>query len=141
MICDSLIVEYQLVNDCHMTVFKQKMPPATAGTMFTLDFCLAGGTVIAGKVEQGSTFLMVPQAAAGCREQSVHIRNKLPGGYHNSIAGDSRRQLRLYVNQALLRKILTIDCHYDLHPSFVPNFEDRNKRKLIECKRNFTSLR
>jgi len=68
------------------------MPQATAGTMFTLDFCLAGGTVVA-----------VLVAVVGCRGQSVHIRNKLPAAYRRSSAGGSRRQLRLYVNQALHR--------------------------------------
>ena len=72
--------------------------------MFTLDFCLAGSTVIAGKLEQSSTFFTVPQAAAGCQRQSRHIRNKLPAAYCSSSAGGNHQQLRLYVNQALSKK-------------------------------------
>ena len=44
-------------------------------------------------VPQSSTFFTVPQAAAGCRGQSVHIRNKLPAAYRSSSAGGSRRHV------------------------------------------------
>jgi len=78
--------------------------------MFTEDFCLAGGTVIAGKVEQSSPFFTVPQAAAGCRGQSVHIRNKLPAAYRSSSAGGSRRHVTAICEPGF-RLVLFILCY------------------------------
>ena len=99
---DHKIVKYLLLNHCHMTVCIQYIPQATATAnhMFALDFCLVGGTVIAGIVES-SAFFTVSLAATGCRGQSVHIRNKLPAVYRSSSAVGSRRKLQLNVNQAL----------------------------------------